>query len=120
MLTELHCSCNLYNLILYLQIFQAALQKADETRQSVMLFAIVIIFVLCHALRIILNVNTLFRYFRMVLLSISYSLNNSDDELLHIELSGLVRRVILFQFTLLAWTLYEHLSTMDVLESLYG
>ena len=57
----LHCSCNLYNLILYLQIFQAALQKADETRQSVMLFAIVIIFVLCHALRIILNVNTLFR-----------------------------------------------------------
>ena len=36
-----------------------------------MLFAIVIIFVLCHALRIILNVNTLFRYVRMVLLSIS-------------------------------------------------
>ena len=40
---------------------KAAQQKQEETRQSIMLFAIVIIFVLCHALRIILNVNTLFR-----------------------------------------------------------
>ena len=36
-----------------------AAQKAEETRQAIVLFAIVILFVCCHALRILLNVNEL-------------------------------------------------------------
>ena len=37
----------------------SAAQKAEETRQAILLFAIVILFVCCHSLRILLNVNEL-------------------------------------------------------------
>ena len=39
-----------------------SIQKAEEMRQAIVLFAIVILFVICHVLRIVLNINEVVTY----------------------------------------------------------
>ena len=39
-----------------------SIQKGEEMRQAIVLFAIVILFVICHVLRIVLNINEVVTY----------------------------------------------------------